>query len=258
MRGHSKAGSIKSRGRKPAAPKRSGGTKAARPRNPSAGSRGSEIARLARELAEARQEQTATGDVLRIISSFSGELEPVFRALLEKAVKVCDAKFGIMYRCNGKLFEPVAWTGIPRPLIDHLHQRGAFQPPPGTSAEGLSYCDLSCDPYAHGRSMQRREFIKVIADSTAMWPLAARAQQSAMPVIGFLSVDTPEPSSARMKAFHHGLDEAGFVDGRNVSIEYRWARGQADQLQTLAEGHGLDARIRRCQLRASRRTLPQN
>ena len=56
-----------------------------------------------------------------------------------------------------------------------------------------------------------------------------------MPVIGFLSVDTPDPSSVRMQAFHQGLSEAGFADGSNVTIEYRWAKGQADQLHTLAK-----------------------
>jgi putative ABC transport system substrate-binding protein len=68
----------------------------------------------------------------------------------------------------------------------------------------------------------------------AAWPLAARAQQPAMPVIGWMSGRAPEDSAHLLAAFHQGLREAGFVDGQNVSIEYRWARGQYEKLPALA------------------------
>jgi putative tryptophan/tyrosine transport system substrate-binding protein len=81
--------------------------------------------------------------------------------------------------------------------------------------------------------MRRREFIKVIAGSAAAWPLAAHAQQP-QPVIGFLSSASPQVYSDRLRAFRQGLKEAGYVEGQNVQIEFRWAGAQNDQLPTLA------------------------
>ena len=81
--------------------------------------------------------------------------------------------------------------------------------------------------------MRRRELIKVIAGSAVTWPLAAYAQ-SALPVIGFLSGVSPGPFAQRLAAFRQGLNETGFVDGQNVTIEYRWAEGQYDRLPALA------------------------
>lgn len=81
--------------------------------------------------------------------------------------------------------------------------------------------------------MQRREFIGLIGGSVA-WPLAARAQQPTMPVIGFLSSLTPGDAPQIMPAFLQGLADSGFVEGRNVTIEYRWAEGQFDRLGTMA------------------------
>jgi putative ABC transport system substrate-binding protein len=77
--------------------------------------------------------------------------------------------------------------------------------------------------------VRRRDFIKVIVGSTFAWPIVSPAQQSAVPVIGYLSGRSPEDLSAFLK----GLNEAGYVDGRNVSIEYRWAEGRADRLPAL-------------------------
>jgi putative tryptophan/tyrosine transport system substrate-binding protein len=82
--------------------------------------------------------------------------------------------------------------------------------------------------------VRRRDFIKVIAGSTAVWPLAARAQQPTTPVVGFLNSLRQSDRPNLQAAFRRGLSEAGYVDGRNVAIEYRFAEGHYDRLPTLA------------------------
>jgi ABC-type uncharacterized transport system substrate-binding protein len=82
--------------------------------------------------------------------------------------------------------------------------------------------------------VRRRDFIKVVGGSVATWPLAAHAQQSAMPVIGFLGPGSAESDAYRATAFRQGLSEAGFVEGQNLTIEYRWAEDHYDRLPALA------------------------
>jgi putative ABC transport system substrate-binding protein len=82
--------------------------------------------------------------------------------------------------------------------------------------------------------LQRRELITLVGRTAAAWPLAAHAQQRATPVIGLLGSESPNLWASRMQAFHQGLNETGYVDGRNVVIEYRWAEGHNDLLPALA------------------------
>jgi putative tryptophan/tyrosine transport system substrate-binding protein len=82
--------------------------------------------------------------------------------------------------------------------------------------------------------MRRREFISLIGGVAATWPLAARAQQAAMPVVGYLSANSPDEGEPRVAAFRRGLQEAGYVVGQNVAIEYHWAEQQVDRLPAMA------------------------
>src|SRR6266540_2441113 len=82
--------------------------------------------------------------------------------------------------------------------------------------------------------MRRRKFIALLGSSAVAWPLAAHAQQAAMPVIGFLDGRSPDALTDRLRGFRQGLKDTGYVEGENVAIEYRWAENEPDRLPALA------------------------
>ena len=82
-------------------------------------------------------------------------------------------------------------------------------------------------------TLQRREFISLLGGTAAAWPLASRAQQQALPVIGYLGVSSPDADSHRVRPFLEGLSDAGYIEGSNVAIEFRWAE-RVDQTLDLA------------------------
>jgi GAF domain-containing protein len=96
-----------------------------------------EVQARTRDLSEALEQQTATSEVLRVISSSPGELKSVFESMLANAVRICEAKFGVLYRYDGKLFYPEALIGAPQALVEFHQKRGAFQAVPGTPLHQL-------------------------------------------------------------------------------------------------------------------------
>jgi putative tryptophan/tyrosine transport system substrate-binding protein len=91
-----------------------------------------------------------------------------------------------------------------------------------------------CEGGAPVSGMRRRDFVILLGGAAAVWPFAVAAQQSAIPVIGFLDATTPVETVYRVSAFRDGLKEAGFIDGHNVAIEFRWAENKLDRLPALA------------------------
>src|SRR5262249_4614460 len=91
---------------------------------------------------------------------------------------------------------------------------------------------LDCEPRPR-QLMRRRDLITLIG-AAAAWPAATRAQQSRLPVLGYLHGGSPEPRAQMMAAFRQGLAEAGYVDGQNVAVQYQWAEGRNDRLPAMA------------------------
>jgi len=112
-------------------PKRNNAPTAAPPASSILANLQEQVSALTRELAEAREQQTATSEVLQVVSSSPGELGPVFQAMLGNATRICEAKFGAMFQFDGDAFDVVALLNTPPALTDFLQQRGRFLPQPG-------------------------------------------------------------------------------------------------------------------------------
>ena len=113
-----------------------------------------ELRQRTADLSESLEQQTATSEVLKVISSSPGELEPVFNAMLANAVRICDAKFGMLYRYDNEAFDPVALFGVPPAHAEFIHQRGSFQPPAGTGLDHL---------------VRTKDVVRIADDSASPW-----------------------------------------------------------------------------------------
>src|SRR6516164_2925771 len=126
--------SAKARRRKGAKPKRSDASKPVRNRGVSVPTQESKFARLARELDEALEQQVATSEVLKVISGSPAELDTVFQAMLENAVRICGAKFGVLYLCEGEhAARTVAMHGAPQAYVEERRRNPVIRPAPGTA-----------------------------------------------------------------------------------------------------------------------------
>ena len=148
-----RGGKEKNKGRKATGPKRRIARRLTRRHDASTVDLKEQLHRRTQELEEALQREAATAEVLEIISSSPGDLEPVFRAILEQATGICDAKFGIVFRYDGGLFHPVASLDLPPALADFMAKQGAFAPQPGQlfgrlceSKTVISVVDRANDP----------------------------------------------------------------------------------------------------------------
>ena len=97
----------------------------------------------------------------------------------------------------------------------------------------LNYDNVLYRAVCAGKAMRRREFLAFVGGTAAGWPLTARAQQPALPVVGVVSGQSPQSDARNVTAFYKGLSEAGYIDGQNVTVEYHWVEGHYDRLPAL-------------------------
>ncbi len=113
-----------------------------------------ELRQRTTDLGESLERQTATSEVLGVISSSPGDLEPVFQAMLANAVRICDAKFGMLYRYDNETFDPVALFGVPPAHAEFIQQRGSFQPPAGSGLDSL---------------VRTKDVVRIVDNSASPW-----------------------------------------------------------------------------------------
>src|SRR6185436_16591371 len=150
-------------------------------------------------------------------------LPPVSMAVARTRMSGFGGKADVL--CSVRVF-PLPTPQIVQLLI--LQQRSCSAP-----LSTHQFKPIRCELLSQGAIMRRREFLGVLGGTAVVWPLAARAQQP-MPVIGYVHVATPAATAQNLVAFRRALSEAGFVEGQNVAIEYRYAEGQFDRLPALA------------------------
>jgi class 3 adenylate cyclase len=142
-----------------------------------------QVAALTRELKETREHQTATSEVLKVISCFPGDLKSVFQAMLEDAVRICDAKFGLLFQWEGDAFRTVAMHGLPPAFADERRRNPLLRPTPGTALgrvattkQMVQIADVQVDPAYHGDPVRRAGIVRAGARTLISVPMLKESE----------------------------------------------------------------------------------